>query len=428
MTATIQGASETKIKTADVRFVKELYPRLKPSEQVIERYRDAIANLPPIVIARGGLLVDGFHRWQAHIREGVEEIEVIDLGDIADAEIVRESIRRNASHGEQLSQADKKHLAGHLWTLFAAMRTGERITEIADLLSVDQRTTERWTKDARDIEKDAVQNRAYDLWLDCHSQRAIAKAISDEYPAFAEITQQTMTNWLNKFTTDAANLSPPESRQHFDIWSFPAADKDAGAQSYFGALPPQVIENLLWGFTKPGDIVMDPFAGSGTTVDVCKSMGRRVWASDIRGNNYSRHLPIHTHDITTGWPATAPKKADLILLDPPYWKQAAGRYSTERGELAEMSLEDFNAAWDCIAALAMAHSQRIAYIISPTQTDDGAVIDHATDMLRPFLKDRRVERRIIVPYQTQQATGQQVTWARDNRRYLKLYRDLVVLS
>jgi hypothetical protein len=38
-----------------------------------------------------------------------------------------------------------------------------------------------------------------------------------------------------------------------------------------------------------------------------------------------------------------------------------------------------------------------------------------------------VERRIIVPYQTQQATGQQVTWARENKRMLKLYRDLVVL-
>ena len=28
---------------------------------------------------------------------------------------------------------------------------------------------------------------------------------------------------------------PPESRQHFDIWNFTTADKDAGAQSYFGA-------------------------------------------------------------------------------------------------------------------------------------------------------------------------------------------------
>jgi hypothetical protein len=40
----------------------------------------------------------------------------------------------------------------------------------------------------------------------------------------------------------------------------------------------------------------------------------------------------------------------------------------------------------------------------------------------------RVHRRIIVTYQTQQATGQQVTWARENRRLLKLYRDLIILE
>ncbi len=43
----------------------------------------------------------------------------------------------------------------------------------------------------------------------------------------------------------SAESEPPDSRQHFDVWSFTTADKDAGAQSYFGALPPQVIENLL---------------------------------------------------------------------------------------------------------------------------------------------------------------------------------------
>jgi hypothetical protein len=50
-------------------------------------------------------------------------------------------------------------------------------------------------------------------------------------------------------------------------------------------------------------------------------------------------------------------------------------------------------------------------------------------MLAPFAENGwTVKRRIIVPYSTQQATGQQVTWARENKRLLKLYRDLVVVS
>src|SRR5690606_9731727 len=61
-----QRTEPTMIRTGDVRFVKELYPRLRPHDDVVERYRDAIDNLPPIVVARDGVLVDGYHRWQAH--------------------------------------------------------------------------------------------------------------------------------------------------------------------------------------------------------------------------------------------------------------------------------------------------------------------------------------------------------------------------
>jgi tRNA1(Val) A37 N6-methylase TrmN6 len=163
-------------------------------------------------------------------------------------------------------------------------------------------------------------------------------------------------------------------------------------------------------------------------IDVAKTMSRRIWASDIRGNHYDPTKPIHKHDVTNGWPEDAPKKADLIFLDPPYWKQASGKYSSEPNEMAEMDLDAFNVAWAELVATAVKHAERIAYIISPTQNDDGSVVDHGTEMLAPFAKAKwHVERRIIVPYSTQQATGQQVEWAREKKRMLKLYRDLVVL-
>ena len=171
-------------------------------------------------------------------------------------------------------------------------------------------------------------------------------------------------------------------------------------------MPPQVLENLLWLWTEPGEIVVDLFAGSGTTIDVAKSMGRRVWASDIRGNHYSPHLPIRQHDATNGWPEDAPRKASLIFLDPPYWKQAACGYSTEPGEMAEMDLAPFYESWAAVAKAAMEHAGRVAYIISPTQLEDGRVIDHATDMLTPFVTNGwHVERRIIVPYRTSAGDG-----------------------
>lgn len=416
----------TTMPVADVRFVKELYPRLKPSDEVIERYRDALDNLPPITVARGGIIVDGYHRWQAHVREDADTIAVVDLGNLSDAEIVRESIQRNATHGHQLTRADKKKLAGQLWGTFADM-DGNRVAEISSLLAVSERTVQDWTKDARKAEKDEQQAKAWDLWLDCRSQREIADALG--------VSVGTVNQWCSE-SAESRNLNePPDSRQHFDVWQFKFNSRDAGQQSYFGALAPQIMENLLWFYTNPGDVVVDLFAGTGTTIEVGKRMGRRVWASDIKGNKEAPYLPIHEGDATDGWPSDAPVKAKLVFLDPPYWKQAAGKYSDSPDDLGNQPLETFYESWAAVVAAAMNHAEIIAFIVSPTELRPGStiegqpidVVDHATDMLAAF-DGWRVFRRIIVPYQTQQATGQQVEWARENRRMLKLYRDLVVMS
>lgn len=214
--------------------------------------------------------------------------------------------------------------------------------------------------------------------------------------------------------------------QHFDVWNFHTINGDS---TYFGRMPPQVVENLLWFYTEPNETVVDPFAGGGTTIDVAQRMGRQIWASDL---NPSR-ADIEQHNILDGWPPTAPDIADLIVLDPPYWQQAVGRYSDSPNDLANLEeLADFYDAWREIVETCAAHmlpNGRLAFIVSPTQLKDGSVVDHATDML-PICRNvgLYLDRRIIVPYQTQQANGQQVTWARQNKRMLKLYRDLVVLT
>ena len=59
----------------------------------------------------------------------------------------------------------------------------------------------------------------YDLWLDCYSQRDIAEIVGREYPAFAGITQPGIKKWVDNFSASADLLSPPDSRQHFDICS-----------------------------------------------------------------------------------------------------------------------------------------------------------------------------------------------------------------
>ena len=354
-----------------VRFVKELYPRLKADDDAIERYREALDLLP--------------------------------------IEIMREAIPRNASHGQQLSNKDKQHLAQSYYGKLDQLQNAERVAEIATLLAVNERSVQRWTKDVRKAEKQAMQDKAWEMHLHCFTQQQIADALNT--------TKQTVNDWLSEKrqlseigqAPSATADKPWGSVQHFDVWNFQSNAKDAGAQSYFGACPPQIIENLLWLYTTPGEsVVVDPFAGTGTTLEVAHRMGRRAWVSDIRGNYNNPQLIIHKHDITQGWHADAPK-ADLIFLDPPYWKQASGRYSQEPGELAEMSLDQFNAAWLELIKTCKANLKKggkVALIISPTEDKEaGIVIDHAFEMAAAAMDvGMRVARRVIVTYQTQQAT------------------------
>jgi DNA methylase len=404
----------------EIQFVKELYPRLREDSAAIERYRAAIDKLPPIVVARGRVLVDGFHRWRAHKDEKLTEIQVEDLGNLTDTEIFNESIRRNAQHGQQLTKDDKQRLCAVKWGQLGHLDEGDRVKEIMELLAVGKQFVYDHTKDVRAAEEAALRDRVWDLHLDCWSQPAIAKEV--------DRSQKTVSNWVSKISANGDFTNPPDSRQHFDVWNFTMPKEDES--SYFGKMPPQVVENLLWLYTEPGQTVFDPFAGGGTTIDVAKTMGRRVWASDRKPS--TPLLPIHEHDITNGWPDGAPKKADFILLDPPYWKQAANRYSDDPADLGNMSLDDFYGAWAKTVKVCADHLNGglLAFIVSPAEDKEN---DHVEDLALGMYRlaaeiGLQPRRRIIVTYNTQQATGQQVEWARREKKLLKLYRDLVVMG
>ncbi len=68
------------------------------------------------------------------------------------------------------------------------------------------------------------------------------------------------------------------------VWSFPDRGRWAthyANAKYRGNWAPQVPRNLIMQYTKPGDIVLDPFLGSGTTLIECKLLGRHGFGVDI---------------------------------------------------------------------------------------------------------------------------------------------------
>jgi hypothetical protein len=206
----------------------------------------------------------------------------------------------------------------------------------------------------------------------------------------------------------------------YQVWNFPFADPDYG-QSHPGMIPAQVMMNLNYYYTSPGDLVVDLFAGGGSTLDVCKADNedfgkRKCMAFDI--------TPVRTDvkkwDVTRGLPHFP--HARMLFLDPPYWKQKQGEYSDDETNFANMPLDRFNAELEAVVVSGMQQADLVALIIGPTQ-QDWEITDHAAEMIHrvgvPW-------KRIQVPYSTQQHGGDYVTKAKAAKQWLYLARDLMI--
>jgi len=99
------------------------------------------------------------------------------------------------------------------------------------------------------------------------------------------------------------------------LWDFPKQSygvNSKGNNKYAGVTPALVIYNLLWKYTEPGDLVVDPMCGSGTSIDVCKEEKRKVIGYDISPTredilqNDARNIPLEDESV------------DMVFIDPPY--------------------------------------------------------------------------------------------------------------
>ena len=119
------------------------------------------------------------------------------------------------------------------------------------------------------------------------------------------------------------------------LWDFPTQSPgpvEFGDHRFNGVTPASVVMNLVRRYSRSGDLVVDAMAGSGTTLDVARVLGRRVLAFDLAPRrpeimrNDARHLPLPDDSV------------DLHFVDPPYSDNV--RYSDEAGCLGRMSCRD----------------------------------------------------------------------------------------
>jgi len=99
------------------------------------------------------------------------------------------------------------------------------------------------------------------------------------------------------------------------LWYYPSQQyggEPQGTPSFTGATPSYVIWNLLERYTREGDLVLDPFCGGGTTLDVAAQLGRRAQGFDVAPRRAdiqqgdARQLPLEDASV------------DFVFMDPPY--------------------------------------------------------------------------------------------------------------
>jgi len=424
----VNGAVDVlRLPVAAIVFREDLYPRIesKTSAVLVQKYAEDVDVLPPIEVNQDHELIDGWHRWTAHKKVKADMIGVTITSTSSDLELLKLAARRNNNHGHQLSQDDKRALARRLYQGAADKDRASLKKELEGLLSVSERTVREWLSRIDKDAKGARDRRIFDLWLACWTHEEIADEIGIEKQRVGEVICPDPANRpkADKAAADhATDFEPPI----YNIWK---QQEKTGGSGHFGNSEVRWLDNLLYLYTQPFDIVVDPFAGGGSTIDLCRRRLRRYFVSD-RVPIVEREKEIRRHDLVTDGLPKPPNWKDvrLVYLDPPYWKQAAGKYSTDASDLANMSLDDFNASLSgLIAAFGKKLTEgHIALIIQPTQWNapEHAFTDHVGDMLRRVKLP--VAMRYSVPYESQQCNAQMVEWAKASKTTLVLTREIVV--
>jgi hypothetical protein len=144
----------------------------------------------------------------------------------------------------------------------------------------------------------------------------------------------TILNSLVKDGYEPINFSPA-----YSSWWPPFGIDERYGKKWRGNIPAGLVQNILYFYTRPGDHVLDPFAGGGVVIDVCADMvGRTCEAFDI--DPHEDRKDIKYHNIVTG-PPNCEEEPTFIFLDPPYGPVAQGKYTQSEDDLSNMPLDRF---------------------------------------------------------------------------------------
>ena len=81
-----------------------------------------------------------------------------------------------------------------------------------------------------------------------------------------------------KYAYDPSAVRGPNRRNLRSVWDI---NTRPFPEAHFATFPPELVENCLLLTTKPGDLILDPFVGSGTSAEVALKLRRRVLGIEL---------------------------------------------------------------------------------------------------------------------------------------------------
>lgn len=459
-----------------------IYPRSKWNTATIERYADALEagdQFPPIVVeAVTGRLLDGKHRLEAYLRAGMVAVDGKTYQPVAGATVPIEehevptgmspryyAATLSARHGDRMSNADLKALAEAEFEDDPTMKQ----KDWGSRLGVSASTVSRWVSHITDREKRSRSTRAWRLtklgWTQAEAGERLGVdrsliSLDVKESHLGDFHTLLGPNWNDKgLVATAERLDLPltdawaaaldgaddEARlkalgiksQPYDVWNF-AGCHDLMGDKHPGRIPGELVCHVLHFFTDPGDLVVDPMAGSGTTLDACLLMGRKGRGYDI--DHRHDRIDIEQHSLDDGWPVTV-AKARLIFWDPPYYDKmdhgtigGDGYIDGSISGLDPWAYMDWFA--DRFAGLAkeVKPGTRLAFLMSDWDPENAKRhADHPGIFIWDYadrLRDAgwKLQRQIQCPLPTQQIHPDIVNKHRAARRLGRLGRYLLVAS
>lgn len=216
----------------------------------------------------------------------------------------------------------------------------------------------------------------------------------------------------------------------YSVWTF-GKDTIMG-QQHPGKTPTGLVYNLLYFFTKIGDLVVDPMAGGGVVGDCCYETKRDCKMYDIK----PKRQDITQHDMGDGIPRDM-QNADLMFWDPPYYKMMHVQYGPEsisslpRNQYLKFFSEFTSKSYDAgIKKIALLISESTnSHLLSTNSNGNGEEPIFLCDYIQTFHKNKWKQlNRISCNIHPSAISSPEINEYRENKLIYGLARDLIIFQ